>query len=201
MADDLLGDSSYGEETAEDPAADFLAREQDELAELGEDLEGVGNADEGDNFDLLEDSTEPVVNGFGEEENDSSSAQQSAASLLSRQEEPESVKKWREEKAALLEKMDEEEREAIQEWREQAKKELNDWYDRRDEQLGKTKSTNRADEEEFVSDRDDTSKPGHDWEKVCKACDFNPKGTKNNKDVSRMRSIFLQLKQNPLVRD
>lgn len=46
MADDLLGDSSYGEETAEDPAADFLAREQDELAELGEDLEGVGNADE-----------------------------------------------------------------------------------------------------------------------------------------------------------
>lgn len=62
-------------------------------------------------------------------------------------------------------------------------------------------SFHRADEEEFVSDRDDTSKPGHEWEKVCKACDFNPKGTKNTKDVSRMRSIFLQLKQNPLVRD
>lgn len=200
MADDLLGDSSYGEETAEDPAADFLAREQDDLAELGEDLEGVGNADEGDNFDMLGESTEPVINGFGEE-TDSSSTQQPAPSIMTRQEEPESVKKWREEKAALLEKMDEEERVAIEEWREQAKKELNDWYDRRDEQLGKTKSTNRADEEEFVSDRDDTSKPGHEWEKVCKACDFNPKGTKNTKDVSRMRSIFLQLKQNPLVRD
>lgn len=39
--------------------------------------------------------------------------------------------------------MDEEERAAIQEWREQAKKELNDWYDRRNEQLGKTQSSNR----------------------------------------------------------
>jgi len=52
-------------------------------------------------------------------------------------------RKWREEKKALLEKMDAEEREAIQEWREQAKKELNDWYERRNEQLGKTQSSNR----------------------------------------------------------
>jgi hypothetical protein len=43
---DLLGDSTYSEETAEDPAAAFIAREQDDLAELGEDLEGVENADE-----------------------------------------------------------------------------------------------------------------------------------------------------------
>ena len=59
----------------------------------------------------------------------------------------------------------------------------------------------RADEEAFVADRDDSSTPGHDWERVCRMCDFNPKGTKNNKDVSRMRSIFLQLKQTPLAKD
>ena len=52
-------------------------------------------------------------------------------------------RKWREEKAALLEKMDSEEKSEIQEWREQAKKELNDWYERRDEQLGKTQTSNR----------------------------------------------------------
>ena len=52
-------------------------------------------------------------------------------------------RKWREEKAALLEKMDEEEKEAIAELREKAKKELNDWYDRHNEQLGKTQTTNR----------------------------------------------------------
>ena len=56
-------------------------------------------------------------------------------------------RKWREEKAALLEKLDKEEREAIEEWREQAKKELHDWYERRDEQLGKTKASNRYEQE------------------------------------------------------
>ena len=58
----------------------------------------------------------------------------------------------------------------------------------------------RADEEAFVSDRDDST-GGHDWERVCRMCDFNPKGTKNTKDVSRMRSIFLQLKQTPLAKE
>lgn len=46
MADLLGDDSHYSEETPEDPAAEFLAREQDALAELGEDLEGDANADE-----------------------------------------------------------------------------------------------------------------------------------------------------------
>ena len=58
----------------------------------------------------------------------------------------------------------------------------------------------RADEEAYVTERDDTSTGTHDWDRVCRMCDFNPKGTKNTKDVARMRSIFLQLKQNPLVR-
>lgn len=46
MADLLGDDSQYSEETPEDPAAEFLAREQDDLAELGEDLDGAANADE-----------------------------------------------------------------------------------------------------------------------------------------------------------
>ena len=58
----------------------------------------------------------------------------------------------------------------------------------------------RADEEAYVSERDDSTGGTHDWDRVCRMCDFNPKGTKNTKDVTRMRSIFLQLKQNPLVR-
>lgn len=39
--------------------------------------------------------------------------------------------------------MDSEEKEQIEEWREKAKKELHDWYERRDEQLGKTQTSNR----------------------------------------------------------
>ena len=41
----------------------------------------------------------------------------------------------------------------------------------------------------------DRSEPGSEWEKVAKLCDFNSKTTKSSKDVSRMRSIILQMKQ------
>ncbi len=37
--------------------------------------------------------------------------------------------------------------------------------------------------------------PGTEWERVAKLCDFNPKTAKNTKDVGRMRSVILQLKQ------
>jgi len=39
--------------------------------------------------------------------------------------------------------------------------------------------------------------PGTEWERIAKLCDFNPKGSKHQKDVSRMRSIILQVKQTP----
>jgi len=50
-----------------------------------------------------------------------------------------------------------------------------------------------------VQERDE-KKPGGEWERVCRQCDFNPKGSRNTKDVSRMRSILLQLKQTPIER-
>ena len=37
--------------------------------------------------------------------------------------------------------------------------------------------------------------PGTEWERVAKLCDFNPKTARNTKDVGRMRSVILQLKQ------
>ena len=60
--------------------------------------------------------------------------------------------------------------------------------------------THRQAEAAFVDERDEDV-PGTEWERVSRMCDFNPKNSKNTKDVSRMRSIFLQLKQTPPVRD
>ena len=94
---------------------------------------------------------------------------------------------------------EEEEVENHQQWTERAKKELDDWYNHYNEQLDKTKTENRSAEEQFIEEMTDT-KPGNEWEKVSRFCDFNPKNSKNTKDVGRMRSILLQLKQNPLVR-
>lgn len=55
-------------------------------------------------------------------------------------------------------------------------------------------------EKQFVAEVDDIE-PGTEWERIAKLCDFNPKVGRTNKDVSRMRSIILQLKQTPLKKD
>lgn len=51
-------------------------------------------------------------------------------------------------------------------------------------------------EKQFVAEAD-AIEPGTEWERIAKLCDFNPKASRASKDVSRMRSIILQLKQNP----
>lgn len=57
----------------------------------------------------------------------------------------------------------------------------------------------RASEEAFLKEsKEDT--PGSEWEKVAQLCDFNPKSSKQSKDVSRMRSVLISLKQTPLSR-
>lgn len=57
----------------------------------------------------------------------------------------------------------------------------------------------RAAEEAMISDLDENN-PGTEWERVARLCDFNPKSSKQAKDVSRMRSVLISLKQSPLVR-
>lgn len=60
-------------------------------------------------------------------------------------------------------------------------------------------SSSRASEEAFLNEVGEDS-PGTEWEKVARLCDFNPKTNKQSKDVSRMRSVLISLKQTPLVR-
>ena len=69
-------------------------------------------------------------------------------------------------------------------------------YKKYEEQLNKTKEGNRADEKTFVAEMNEI-KPGTEWERVGKLCDFNQKAAKNSKDTTRMKSILLQLKQTP----
>ncbi|VFV44354.1 clathrin light chain a-like isoform [Lynx pardinus] len=126
------------------------------------------------------------------------------------QSEPESIRKWREEQTERLEALDANSRKQEAEWKEKAIKELEEWYARQDEQLQKTKANNstninhpcysleQAAEEAFVNDIDESS-PGTEWERVARLCDFNPKSSKQAKDVSRMRSVLISLKQAPLV--
>jgi clathrin light chain B len=57
--------------------------------------------------------------------------------------EPEKIKKWREEQKKRIETKDAEEELKKREWKESAKKELDEWYKQRAEQLVKTRETNK----------------------------------------------------------
>ncbi|XP_068210495.1 clathrin light chain B isoform X2 [Palaemon carinicauda] len=143
-----------------------------------------------------------VFSGVGESDlPESSSYPEPARSPVPtiQREEPEKIKIWREEQRIRLEQKDIEEEENKNELREKAKKELEEWYKQHEEQVAKTRQANRSAEKELVAD---TAKmePGTEWERIAKLCDFNPKTAKSSRDISRMRSIILQVKQNPPVK-
>jgi hypothetical protein len=122
-----------------DPAADFLAREQAELGEdLGQEL-GLDSAattsppqvviDEvPSTYDTDTINSEIENMGIGSGEGRSSPR----FIMPSRpKEEPETIRKWREEQEMRLKEKDETEQIRMDELREQAKKELDDWYKHR----------------------------------------------------------------------
>ncbi|XP_065262186.1 clathrin light chain A [Emys orbicularis] len=197
------GSLSGGEE---DPAAAFLAQQESEIAGIEND-EGFSILESGEVPAGLQghggpapDAVDGVMNGELYQESNGPTDCYAAISHVDRlQSEPESIRKWREEQKERLEVLDANSRKQEAEWKEKAIKELEDWYARQDEQLQKTKVNNRAAEEAFVNDVEETS-PGTEWERVARLCDFNPKSSKQAKDVSRMRSILISLKQAPLVR-
>lgn len=180
-----------------DPAAEFLAREQNALADLDDSFQEQkvnGNVENGENEengigDTLDEpiSKSPVnENGLG--------------NYQPIQPEPEKIRIWREEHQKLLKIKDENEAQKEIELKEQAKKELEDWYERYRQQLSKSKQINRNAEKEFIADRDAEGDKTENWEKIAKLCDFgNSKVSRNVKDTSRLRTILLQLKQNQTV--
>ncbi|NXW78799.1 clathrin light chain A isoform X4 [Hirundo rustica] len=197
------GASDGGEE---DPAAAFLAQQENEIAGIEND-EGYGILENGEVPEALQgpdglgmDAVDGVVNGDVYQESNGPTDCYAAISQVDQlQSEPESIRKWREEQKERLEQLDANSRKQEAEWKEKAIKELEEWYARQDEKLEKTKASNRAAEEAFVNDAEEVF-PGTEWERVAQLCDFNPKSSKQAKDVSRMRSVLISLKQAPLVR-
>ncbi|XP_059692899.1 clathrin light chain A [Haemorhous mexicanus] len=190
----------------EDPAAAFLAQQENEIAGIESD-EGFGILENGEVPEALQgaeglgtDAVDGLINGNAYQESNGPTDCYAAISQADRlQSEPESIRKWREEQKERLEQLDANSRKQEAEWKEKAIKELEEWYARQDEKLEKTKASNRAAEEAFVNDAEEVF-PGTEWERVAQLCDFNPKSSKQAKDVSRMRSVLISLKQAPLVR-
>ncbi|XP_077331510.1 clathrin light chain A isoform X1 [Lithobates pipiens] len=223
---DVFGNGVSAEE---DPAAAFLAQQESEIAGIeNDDGFSILDSGEVP-MSLHDGAVDAVMNGEFYQESNGPTDSYSAISHADRlQAEPESIRKWREEQRSRLEVLDANSRKQEGEWKEKAAKELDEWYIRQDELLQKTKANNRvadeafykqpfadmigyvtninhpcysleqAAEEAFVSDVEEST-PGTEWERVARLCDFNPKSSKQTKDVSRMRSVLISLKQSPLV--
>ncbi|XP_004587457.2 clathrin light chain B [Ochotona princeps] len=208
MADDFgFFSSSESGAAEEDPAAAFLAQQESEIAGIENDegfsapaaglgasappapASGAGPEDMGAtvNGDVFQEANGPA---------DGYAAIAQADRLT---QEPESIRKWREEQKKRLQELDAASKVTEQEWREKAKKDLEEWNQRQSEQVEKNKINNRASEEAFVKESKEET-PGTEWEKVAQLCDFNPKSSKQCKDVSRLRSVLMSLKQTPLSR-
>jgi len=182
----------------EDPAADFLKQEQESLGDvLGGQFEVVGEQDvKEEQLDFLAAGEAPAAL---LPEPDLVEPDTSPYSALKEAAEPESIRKWKAEQAEQIAVRDAEAEAKRKDWKEEAAKDLDDWNTRQNDVLSKNKVGNREAQDAMIADQQD-SKPGQQWEKICKLCDFNPKNNRNAKDTARMRSIFLQLKQSPLVR-
>uniref|UniRef100_A0A8C5AX72 Clathrin light chain n=1 Tax=Gadus morhua TaxID=8049 RepID=A0A8C5AX72_GADMO len=200
-----------GSGSEEDPAAAFLAQQESDIAGIEND-EGFSILDGGEVPSSLSDVPDGAVNGELHAESNGPSDSYAAISSADRlQAEPESLRKWREEQSDRLEVLDDNSREQESAWKDKAKQELEEWNNRQNEALEKTKVNNsthinhpcyrleQAAEEAMITDLDENN-PGTEWERVARLCDFNPKSSKQAKDVSRMRSVLISLKQAPLVR-
>ncbi|MGH0124760.1 UNVERIFIED_CONTAM: hypothetical protein FKN15_012414 [Acipenser sinensis] len=211
MADDFgfFSSSDNGAPAEEDPAAAFLAQQESEIAGIEND-EGFGALEGAGSGQQQQPQSEPNFGDFGgelptvngdvyQESNGPTDGYAAIARVDQIRQEPESLRLWREEQKARLEELDAASRAAEMEWKEKAKKELDEWHVRQNEQMEKNKANNRASEEAFLKECDEDA-PGSEWERVARLCDFNPKTNKQSKDVSRMRSVLIALKQAPLVR-
>jgi hypothetical protein len=109
-------------------------------------------------------------------------------------EEPEVITEWKEKQRNYIEKKDVASARKKADALEEGQRALEKFYEEYNYKKTKNMTLNQEREDTLQNDRGRLPEKGKEWEQVCRYLDLNLKTSKSNKDVSRMKSILLQLK-------
>jgi len=109
------------------------------------------------------------------------------------------LREWETQHEEELEESARKEENAKKDTRQKASDELAKWYQDRHAELAKRLEVNRAQEQEMEAGRLAALKPeANPWERVVDLIDTNSRTADEARDTSRMRSLLIQLKSNPV---
>ncbi|PYH96792.1 clathrin light chain [Aspergillus ellipticus CBS 707.79] len=113
-------------------------------------------------------------------------------------EEPEPVREWRERRDADIQRRAEISEEKKESTVKKAQEDIDDFYTSYNNKTDKLRAQTRAEAEQFLANREDTSSGGTSWERIAKLVDVSGKGTKGGASGSgkqRFRELLVDLKK------
>ena len=99
---------------------------------------------------------------------------------------------------AIIQERDSVEEAKRRERQESANAELDQWRSMRAEHREKTAASNRTQETEFEETRKSEKENSSSWAQIVKSIDTQASSDEDRTDAARMRSVLIQLKNNPL---
>jgi hypothetical protein len=109
---------------------------------------------------------------------------------------PQPIAEWKAKQEEYLLEKDQKAEEKSKQSLDEAKKATEQFYTEYNLKKAERKKKNLNEQEIFLTSRD-TPAPGKIWERINDLVDLTPKGQRSTRDVSRIRSIFVQLKSSP----
>lgn len=114
------------------------------------------------------------------------------------EEEPEVIKRWREERDAQISKRTEQFAAQREETIKEAQQNIDDFYENYNAKKEKGIAQTRKDAEQFLANREDTVSGGTSWDRVAKLVDVSGKGTRGGATGSgkeRFREMLTSLRK------
>eukprot|EP00929_Paragymnodinium_shiwhaense_P061030 TRINITY_DN30469_c0_g1_i1.p2 TRINITY_DN30469_c0_g1~~TRINITY_DN30469_c0_g1_i1.p2 ORF type:complete len:167 (+),score=59.05 TRINITY_DN30469_c0_g1_i1:111-611(+) len=109
------------------------------------------------------------------------------------------LREWEDKHEQALEEVARKESKDKEARRQEAAAQLQKFYAERTETASKKKASNRSEEETAAKNKASAPVGNNPWERVAELIDTNARTSDDGRDTSRMRTLLIQLKSNPVV--